>query len=410
MSRRVTVALVAIGGYGAGYVKSLLEPEYREIVEIVGAADPTPEHCPQLAELEAMNVPIRVTIEELYDELDAPPDLAIISSPIHWHARQTIAALSHGSNVLCEKPMCATVQEADAIIDARDRAGKFVSIGYQRSFTPAVQALKKDIRGGVLGRPKRLKCLCLGWRGEKYYGRNNWAGAMKSPEGAWVLDSPANNAMAHFVHHMFYILGPETDRSARPVRVTAELYRANDITNFDTCAIRATTDTGVEVLFYSSHAVDVKDPTAFRHEFAGAVVTSERIDDWHSKIVARFKDGSTKDYSELDVPHIPGKLREAVELAKSGGPLTCGPEAARSQTLCINAAHDSMPDVVVFPKSMLDVMGEPGDRVTFVPGLADVLHKCYEQNGLPSELGIDWAKPGKEIDLTDYAWFPGGCR
>lgn len=58
MNERVTVALVAIGGYGNHYVKALLEPEYRETAEIVAAVDPTPDHCHRLAELEAMRVPI----------------------------------------------------------------------------------------------------------------------------------------------------------------------------------------------------------------------------------------------------------------------------------------------------------------------------------------------------------------
>ena len=407
MNERVTVALVAIGGYGNHYVKALLEPEYRETAEIVAAVDPTPDHCQRLAELEAMRVPVYPTMEAFHANTETPPDLVIISSPIHWHARQTIAALEHGSNVLCEKPMCATVQEADAMIAARDRAGKFVIIGYQRSFTPTVQELKHDIQSGVLGKPKRLKCLCLGWRDEKYYGRNNWAGALKSPEGDWVLDSPANNAMAHFLHHMFYVLGPQKNRSAVPARVTAELYRANDISNFDTCAIRSITVEGAETLFVASHAVNVKEPTTFRHEFENATVTRERIDDWRGAVVAHFTDGTTKNYSEPELPHIPGKLREAIELVKTGGSVTCGPEAARSQTLCINAAHDSMPDIVEFPESMIDVMGEPGERVAFVPGLADTLRRCYEESKLPSELGIDWARPGKEIDLTDYHSFPG---
>lgn len=408
MGKPVTVALVALGGYGQHYVSALLEPEFREIARIVGGIDPQPEQCRFLPQLEAQNVPVCPTLEELYEKVDKPPELVVISSPIHRHAAQTILALSRGSNVLCEKPMCATVQEADAMLDARDRAGKFVIIGYQRSFTPAIQALKEDVRSGRLGKPKRLKSFCLGWRGEKYYGRNNWAGARKSPDGSWVLDSPANNAMAHFLHHMFYVLGTRKDASARPATVTAELYRANNITNFDTCAIRCRTDAGVEILFYASHAVDVKKPELFRHEFENATVEMIPFENRRAMVVARFKDGSTKDYGELGGPHIPGKLLEAIERVGSGGPVTCGLETARSQTLCINGAQDSMPEAIEFPKSMIDVMGEPGDRVTYVPGLAETLRECCEQSLLPSEMGIDWAKPGTEIDLTDYRRFPGG--
>lgn len=406
MSERITVAVVALGGYGSGYVKALLEPVFQDLTRLVGAVDPNPALCPDLARLEATGVPVYAGLQEFYDHTEAAPDLVVISSPIHLHAPQTILALSHGGNVLCEKPMCATIQEADAIIEARDRAGKFVAIGYQRSYSPTVQALKHDILAGHFGRPKRLKSLNIGSRSEKYYGRNNWAGALKSPDGAWVLDSPANNANAHFLHHMFYILGERKDRSARPVRVVAELYRANDITNCDTVAIRACTEGGAEILFYASHAVDVWEGPSLHHTFEKGQVTLVPEGD---AVLGHFGDGTTRIYGGFRYV-VQRKLREAIQRVSDGGALTCPPEAARSQTLCINAAQDSMPGTVEFPKSMIELKGDPGDRVTYVPGLADALRECYEKGKLPSELGFDWARPGKEIDLTEYRFFPGGAK
>ena len=134
MSGRVRIVLVGIGGYGNYYVNALLGEEFRESAEIVGAVEPHPERCRRLEELLAIKVPVFPTLDEFYESAPEPPELAVISSPIHYHAPQTVAALSGGSNVLCEKPMCATVQEAEAMKDARDRSGNFVSIGFQRSF------------------------------------------------------------------------------------------------------------------------------------------------------------------------------------------------------------------------------------------------------------------------------------
>ncbi|HUV39578.1 MAG TPA: Gfo/Idh/MocA family oxidoreductase [Planctomycetota bacterium] len=406
MSKRVTVAVVAIGGYGQGYLRTLLEPENREIAEIVAAVDPTPERCPYLDEFKALTVPICATMEEYVARASAPADLVVISSPIHAHAPQTIAALEHGSNVLCEKPMCATVQEADAVIAARDRAGKFVSIGYQGSFTSATHALKADVRSGVLGKPVRLRTLCLWARTERYYTRNNWAGMRKTPDGAWVLDSPANNAMSHSLHHMFYLLGDRANTSARPARVVAELYRANAITNFDTCAIRAFTDTDVEVLFVASHAVEDRNTTEHIFEFERATVTRGAE---HGEIVATFTDGRTKTYPDAAEHYRhPGKLLDAIERVRTGKPDVCGPEAARAQTLVINAAADACPDITTFPSTMIVVTGEAGDRLTHVVGLEAMLRRCFDEGKLPSQTGFDWAKAGREVDLTNYTHFPGG--
>ncbi len=45
---------------------------------------------------------------------------------------------------------------------------------------------------------------------------------MRDGKGHWILDSPANNAMAHDLHNMFYILGLTRETSARPARLIRE--------------------------------------------------------------------------------------------------------------------------------------------------------------------------------------------
>jgi len=57
-----------------------------------------------------------------------------VSSPIHCHVPQSVAALRGGSHVLCDKPSRHGA-DVDRLADARDRAGRFVMIGYQWSFS-----------------------------------------------------------------------------------------------------------------------------------------------------------------------------------------------------------------------------------------------------------------------------------
>ena len=129
-----------------------------------------------------------------------------------------------------------------------------VAIGYQWSFSPAIQRLKGDIAAGVFGAPKRLKTIVLWPRDETYYSRNRWAGKQRDEAGNPIFDSPVSNACAHYLHNMLYVLGDAVDRSAIPSRVSAELYRAHPIENYDTAALRCWTDRGVEILFIVSHA------------------------------------------------------------------------------------------------------------------------------------------------------------
>jgi hypothetical protein len=72
-----------------------------------------------------------------------------------------------------------------------------------------------------------------------------------------------------------------------------------------------------------------------------------------------------------------------------------------SQTLCMFAAQESMPQITVFPKELINVDGEVGSRKTSVKGLEGSLDQCFEQFRLPSELGFPWSRPGKKITISD---------
>ena len=82
-------------------------------------------------------------------ELTAQPDLdaVFVLNSNEYHADTTIAALRHGKHVLVEKPMCLTLREAEALIAARDAAGRQVVVAYMRRFAPAfLQAVEEVAR------------------------------------------------------------------------------------------------------------------------------------------------------------------------------------------------------------------------------------------------------------------------
>jgi predicted dehydrogenase len=67
------------------------------------------------------------------------------------HAQCTIDALNRGVNVLLEKPMCVTTEEAVEIIKAEKRGGKLLSIGFQPRFDENMKMVKKIVQSGDLG-------------------------------------------------------------------------------------------------------------------------------------------------------------------------------------------------------------------------------------------------------------------
>lgn len=86
--------------------------------------------------------------------LDAETDLDAVSICTYnkTHAECAIYALNAGVNVLLEKPMCVTTEEAVDIIRAEKKSGKILSIGFQPRLDPNMIKLKEVVQSGVLGK------------------------------------------------------------------------------------------------------------------------------------------------------------------------------------------------------------------------------------------------------------------
>jgi len=397
---KIRIILVGIGGYGEKHVKDLLDENNSDKlkdVEIIAVVEPNLERCNNIEELKEKNIAFYSSLEEYYGCHSKGADLAIITTPIYLHASQIIYCLSKGTNVLCEKPLCASYEEAVAIIKAEKSYGKSVGIGYQLSFSRTIQELKKDIQSGIFGKAIRLKTIIYEPRGEKYYSRNSWVGKINTADNRSVLDSPINNAFAHQLHNMFYILGKTRESSAIPVEVTAELYKANlKIENFDTATLKCITQEGVEILFYSSHTIKKYKWDCYKYEFENAII--EYIPQEMKSFVAKFKDGTEKRYQSCKEKNSQ-KLWDAIENVRTGKPMACGALAACSQTLCIIGVQEALPDVVSFPSELIEKTGEVGDLMINVLGLEDKLHKCFDEDKLPSELETPYVKRSKIIKL-----------
>jgi len=392
----VKVGLVGLGGYSAFYLNRLLDQGDQFGARLVGAMDPLAEHCPRLHELRRRRIPVFADMERLLRE--QAMDLCIVSSPIPFHAEQSIAALEAGAHVLCEKPAAATLAEADAMAAASQRTGRFCAIGFQWSFSTAVNTLKNDILAGRFGAPRRFKTIVFRPRPESYYRRCDWAGKLQTAQGRWILDSPAQNATAHFWHNMFFLVGAQPNRAAMPVSVQAELYRAKPIENFDTAAVRCHTADGLEILFYTSHSVPDNLGPHSEFAFDEATVQLTKTGEW----VARWANGAVESYGNPNTDGNDLKLSRTLDAARGGPPATCDIWTARPHLAGVTYAHASCPHIAPFPRDMITVTERPdGDRLVHARGLDAALRQCYRQDALPSEIGgLSWSRPGRRVGMS----------
>jgi predicted dehydrogenase len=377
MQEPVKVLMVAINGYGHYYLKTMLEETDCEKAVLVGVVDPEAERSKYYPAFKEFGIPVCDRMNDFY-LAGGKADLAVIASPPHFHVPQSILALHHGTNVLCEKPVSGLLSDIKHLIEKRDKSGKFVLIGYQWSFSEGIQSLKKDILDGMFGKPAMMKSMCLWPRDFAYFSRNKWAYRKTDNDGNMVMDNLFNNAMSHFIHNMFFLLGDSMTSSAEPVTTEAQTARAYQVETYDTGAFRSFTKSGVEMLFLASHAAETKIDPCFRIEFEKGFV---ELKPGAEKIIARTLEKKEISYPSPDSDHQFKKLFCAIENAAGSGKIICSPEAALPQAEIAFQTDKICREPYSFPDESKDKNRER----LFVRGLDDLLLSCYRDFRMPAK-------------------------
>src|ERR671922_731313 len=151
-----------------------------EEAEVVAVASPTRGNAEAFAR--------RHGIPRFYSdhrELLRDPGVEMISvtAPNRLHAPITIDAARAGKHVVCEKPLCLTLEEADAMIDACRRAGVLLLYGEELFFAPKYVKAKQLADEGAFGRIHLVK------QGEKHSGPHaDWFWDIKQSGGGALMD------------------------------------------------------------------------------------------------------------------------------------------------------------------------------------------------------------------------------
>lgn len=374
--------LVGVGGYGATYLNEALDHPDADM-ELVAVVEPYPERCARLSELHERGVPVYADMEDFYAGNKA--DLAVISTPIFLHTRHILSALSHGSHVLCEKPLCSDENDIEVLQKAQERAGKFVYIGYQWAFSDAVLALKDDVATGTLGALIEMKTLVLRPRNQDYFSRGvGWAGKIRTAGGDLVYDSIANNSAAHYLFNMLFIMG-KAGEAAAPDAFDAELLRANRIENFDVSKLDLTMPSGAKAYFIGAHPVNSGVEPVFTYQFENGTVyyaaaetessrslmPSEYTE--YGKILAVMNDGTKYVYGDPFAEQN-RKFHLAVADAAAGkrSKGVCSLKAAAVHTRLINGIQKNCPIYDTKPELL-----RHKDGLTYVEGLFEALVELY---------------------------------
>ncbi len=106
--------------------------------------------------LEALGKELNVPDDRLFTEFDdfvnADFNVAVIATPIDFHAEQSIAAMESGKHVLCEQTMAYSIEDCRNVIDAAKKTGMTYMMAENYSFYHCVLEWKKAIEAGRLGK------------------------------------------------------------------------------------------------------------------------------------------------------------------------------------------------------------------------------------------------------------------
>ena len=357
-TRLPRVALIGVTGYGTIYLQLVREALARKAIQLAAAVVINADQVPEIvAELKGHGATIYRNTDDFFSRESGRVDLCGIPVGIQWHARLTIAALRAGMNVLVEKPLAGSVADAEAIRRAEAASGRFVAVGFQDLYPLEARWLKNQLLSGVIGRIEDVRMIGLWPRARSYFARNHWAGRA-SADGASVLDSPLNNAFAHFVNLSLFFAGPSAGESAHVAIDSAELFRAHDIEMFDTAVVRGGSASGTRFWFGVSHAIgDTRQPEISIRGSSG------RAEWWHEQRCVIVDDQGHRRVFPLPSTEECRQLMFAAVLARLEDPSTfvCTTALAEAHTRLVEAVHTSA-EVQTFPASSIEWKTDPALR------------------------------------------------
>jgi predicted dehydrogenase len=176
------MSTVKVGIIGSGFIADLHAAAIGMIpeAEVVAVASPTPGKAGRFSEERG----IAKAFEDYQDLLALDEiELVHVCAPNYLHAAITVDAAKAGKHVVCEKPLCLTLEEADRMIEACRAAGVLLMYAEELCFAPKYVRAKTLVDEGALGKAFLVK------QSEEHFGPHMpWFWDVEKSGGGVLLD------------------------------------------------------------------------------------------------------------------------------------------------------------------------------------------------------------------------------
>lgn len=240
---KVKLALIGAGGISNAHTLGLLE--HSDKIECVALCDVSEENIAarkkQLGTNPATFSDWKKMLAEMGDKIDAVD----ICLPHHLHAPAILDAAAAGKHILCEKPMCTHLDEADRILDAVKKSGVTYMSAHNQLFKPAFREIKNRIDSGALGKIRWIRSQdCFQAPVTAFQGK--WRSSLKYQGGGELIDTGY-----HPVYRLLYLANSEV----KSVRGTMGRF-VQEIEGEDTASVQVRFQNGMIGEIFTSWATN----------------------------------------------------------------------------------------------------------------------------------------------------------
>lgn len=219
---RIRVGFIGVGVMARVHLGDMLR---RSDTEVAALCEPSPAAYAAAAELfDQHGLPVPPNepdwerfITSYASELDA----VVIITPHVLHFAQAKAALEAGLDVLLEKPMVMTADEATRLIETRDRTGRLLVVAFQGSLSPQVREASRRLRSGELG--PILNINAVAWQDWATLTDGTWRQDPALSGGGFLFDTGAHmlNTVSDLAGEEFAEVAAWLENDGRPVDIRA---------------------------------------------------------------------------------------------------------------------------------------------------------------------------------------------
>jgi predicted dehydrogenase len=213
--------MIGCGRMARAHIRAMLSQQDTTQIVVVSepAADAYAAVVTQYEEMGLTPPPNEPDLDKLLAQYGSELDTAFIITPHAYHYAETKACLEAGLDVLLEKPMVVNAQEAEGLIETRDRTGKLLVVAFPGSLSPRIRTAEAMLRSGELG--ELLSIAGTTWEYWRTPNLGTWRQVPEIAGGGFFFDTGAHmlNTIADLAGEEFTEVAAWLDNRGTPVEI-----------------------------------------------------------------------------------------------------------------------------------------------------------------------------------------------